>query len=165
MNICVKCNGNPSNSYRNTSVWTTVVDGLTEWLTNPWAPVIVWQKIKLMDRRRAVCRHTGILRMDLNSRKVRCSASSMGSRWSNNSEALPFLACFFRWVNLRIQSYDGLQGEQFINNKHNQSRIGRYALENVYESLQFLAKRLKAVESPVWFFKVLSYIYVGFQSS
>ena len=57
---------------------------------------------------------TDILRMDLNSRKVRCSASSIGSRWSNSSEALPFLACFFRWVSLRIQSYDGLQGEQNI---------------------------------------------------
>lgn len=51
---------------------------------------------------------TDILRMDLNSKKVRCSASSMGSKWSNNSDALPFLTCFFLWVNFRIQSYDGL---------------------------------------------------------
>lgn len=60
--------------------------------------------------------------MDLNSRKVRCSASSMGSRWSNRREALPFLACFFRWVSLRIQSYDGLQQQYFVNSKHNQYR-------------------------------------------
>lgn len=52
---------------------------------------------------------TDILLMDLYSRNVRCSASSMGSRWSNRSEALPFLACFFLWVSFLIQSYDGLE--------------------------------------------------------
>ncbi len=56
-----------------------------------------------------LCILTDILLMDLYSKKVRCSANSMGSRWSNSSDALPFFTCFFRWVSLRIQSYEGLK--------------------------------------------------------
>jgi hypothetical protein len=47
---------------------------------------------------------TAILLKDLCSRKVRCSANSMGSRWSNSRQAFPFLDTFFLCVTLLIQS-------------------------------------------------------------
>ena len=51
---------------------------------------------------------TEILLKDLCSRKVRCSANSMGSRWSNSRQAFPFLDTFFLCVTLLIQSLEGL---------------------------------------------------------
>ena len=50
--------------------------------------------------------HTDILRKDLNSRKVRCSDSSSGSRWSKSRETFRFLLVFdfILWVSFLDQS-------------------------------------------------------------
>lgn len=54
---------------------------------------------------------TKILQKDLYSRKVRCSASSQESRWSNSSDIFLFLDTDgTRWVTCRFHLYDGLRG-------------------------------------------------------
>lgn len=49
-------------------------------------------------------RLTDILQKDLNSRYVRCSASSIGSRWSNRRETFLFLMAVIFWLAFHDQS-------------------------------------------------------------
>lgn len=59
---------------------------------------------------------TKILQKDLYSRKVRCSASSQESRWSNSSDIFLFLDTDgTRWVTCRFHLYDGLRGTKADN--------------------------------------------------
>lgn len=55
---------------------------------------------------------TDILQKDLNSRYVRCSASSMGSRWSKRRETFLFLLGFgmIFWLAFHDQSRSFLEG-------------------------------------------------------
>lgn len=65
---------------------------------------------------------TKILQKDLYSRKVRCSASSQESRWSNSSDIFLFLDTDgTRWVTCRFHLYDGLRATK----KSRQSFVSR----------------------------------------